>query len=103
MSDVFNALSSPVRREILALLKARDMTAGELAERLSVGRSTLSGHFNVLKAADLVTTTRQGTTITYHLNTSVVEELLGMIVGLFASNEKQSDEKQQEQQEEPAP
>lgn len=91
MSDVFNALSSPVRREILALLKTRDMTAGDIATHLSVGRSTLSGHFNVLKAADLVTTTRDGTSIIYRLNTSVVEELLSMMVGLFAPNEK-SDE-----------
>lgn len=91
MSDVFNALSSPVRRDILALLKTRDMTAGEIAETLSVGRSTLSGHFNVLKAADLVSTTRQGTSITYHLNTSVVEELLGMLVGLFSPQEREEE------------
>ncbi len=96
MSDVFNALSSPVRREILSLLKVRDMTAGEIADRLAVGKSTLSGHFNVLKAADLVFTTRQGTTITYHLNTSVVEELLGLIVGLFSPQQEK-----QEKEEEP--
>ncbi len=91
MSDVFNALSSPVRRQILLLLKTRDMTAGEIADTLSVGKSTLSGHFNVLKAADLVFTTRQGTTITYHLNTSVVEELLGLIVGLFSPPKKEQE------------
>lgn len=82
MSDVFNALSSPVRRTILSLLKARDMTAGEIANELDVSKSTLSGHFNVLKAADLVTTNREGTTITYQLNTSVVEELLSAVATL---------------------
>lgn len=87
MSDVFNALSSPTRRQILSLLKTRDMTAGEIANQLSVGRSTLSGHFNVLKAADLVTTERDGTTITYSLNTSVVEELLASVVGLLSKND----------------
>ena len=87
MSDVFNALSSPTRRQILSLLKARDMTAGEIADQLSVSKSTLSGHFNVLKAADLVTTVRDGTTITYSLNTSVVEELLASVVGLLSKTD----------------
>ena len=87
MSDVFNALSSPTRRQILSLLKARDMTAGEIADQLSVSKSTLSGHFNVLKAADLVTTEREGTTITYSLNTSVVEELLASVVGLLSKTD----------------
>lgn len=92
MSDVFNALSSPVRREILEMLKARDMTAGEIADQLDVGKSTLSGHFNVLKAADLVSTSRSGTTITYSLNTSVVEDLLTSIVGLLSNNNKEGKE-----------
>ncbi|MBO6505992.1 MAG: winged helix-turn-helix transcriptional regulator [Kordiimonadaceae bacterium] len=88
MSDVFNALSSQTRRQILSLLKSRDMTAGEIADELSVGKSTLSGHFNVLKATDLVVTERQGTTINYSLNTSVVEDLLAAVVGLLSSQEE---------------
>jgi len=82
MSDIFKALSSPVRRDILFMLRDRDMTAGEIADRLPVGKATLSGHFNVLKAADLVRTERQGTTIVYSLNMSVVEELLAMTAAL---------------------
>lgn len=89
MADVFHALSSPVRRKILAMLKARDMTAGEIAEQLDVGKSTISGHFNVLKAADLVTTERSGTTITYSLNTSVVEEMLALVAGIFGTNDEE--------------
>ncbi len=88
MSDVFHALSSPVRREILEMLKTRDMTAGEIAGQLDVGKSTISGHFNVLKAADLVINERSGTTITYSLNTSVVEDLLSSIVGLLSKSKK---------------
>lgn len=91
MSDVFTALSSPVRREILEMLKAQDMTAGEIADQLDVGKSTLSGHFNVLKAADLVSTSRAGTTITYSLNTSVVEDLLTSIVGLLSTPKEGDD------------
>lgn len=88
MADVFHALSSPVRRQILSMLKARDMTAGEIADQLEVSKSTLSGHFNVLKAADLVFTEKSGTTITYSINTSVVEELLASVVGLLSRGDK---------------
>lgn len=88
MGDVFQALSSPVRREILSLLKDKDLTAGELAEQLNITKSTLSGHFNVLKAADLVSTQRSATTITYSLKTSVVEDLIGSVLTMFGVDEK---------------
>lgn len=83
MADVFQALSSPVRREILSLLKHGDLSAGELAEKLNISKSTLSGHFNVLKSADLVSTVRSATTITYSLKTSVVEDLVGSVMTMF--------------------
>jgi len=92
MSDVFNALSSPVRRQILSMLKARDMTAGQIADGLDVGKSTLSGHFNVLKMADLVSTKRSGTTITYSLNTSVVEDILGLVARIFSDDNEGDDQ-----------
>ncbi|MBL8630541.1 MAG: winged helix-turn-helix transcriptional regulator, partial [Rhodospirillaceae bacterium] len=75
--------SNPVRREILVLLRAGDLNAGEIAEKVAVAKSTLSQHFNVLKAADLVHSTRTGTTITYSLNTSVLEEGLLDVLNLF--------------------
>ena len=53
MNEVFQALSDPTRREILRLLRKRDMTAGELAEQFPLARSTLSGHFSALKHAGL--------------------------------------------------
>lgn len=87
MADVFQALSSSVRRDILAMLKDKDMSAGDIAEHLNVSKSTLSGHFNVLKAADLVVTERAGTTITYSLNTSVVEDLMGAVMNMFGKDE----------------
>jgi len=88
MSDAYQALSSPVRRQILALLKEKDLSAGEISEQISVAKSTLSGHFNVLKSADLVITIKEGTTITYSLNTSVIEDLMN---GLFNLFEKKND------------
>ncbi len=83
MSDAYQALSSPVRRQILALLKNKDMSAGEISEEIDVAKSTLSGHFNVLKSADLVITIKEGTTITYSLNTSVIEDLMNGLFNLF--------------------
>ncbi|TKB46309.1 autorepressor SdpR family transcription factor [Thalassotalea mangrovi] len=83
MADVYQALSSAARRDILALLKQGDLSAGEIAEQLNIGKSTLSGHLNVLKSADLVATQRQGTTIIYSLKTSVVEDLLNQLYSLF--------------------
>lgn len=74
MGDLFEALASPVRRQILSMLRERELSAGEIADRLTIAKSTLSQHFNVLKAADLIRAARSGTTITYSLNASVIEE-----------------------------
>lgn len=82
MNEVFEALAHPVRREILKLLRKRAMSAGELAEHFTIAKPTLSGHFTVLKNADLVSTERQGTTIIYRLNMSVMEEALAAFVSL---------------------
>jgi ArsR family transcriptional regulator, arsenate/arsenite/antimonite-responsive transcriptional repressor len=83
MPGIFEALSSSVRREIIFMLKEKDMSAGEIAEHLEISKSTLSGHFNVLKSAGLVVTDRSGTTIIYSLSTSVVEEMIGDLMNMF--------------------
>lgn len=78
MEKIFKALSDPTRRHILQLLREREMTAGELADCFALAKPTLSGHFAVLREADLVLAEKSGTTITYRLNISVLEEgLLG--------------------------
>lgn len=82
MNEVFEALAHPVRRDILKLLRRKAMSAGEIAEHFPIAKATLSGHFNVLKNADLVSTERQGTTIIYRLNMSVMEEALGAFMSL---------------------
>jgi len=76
MDKVFKALSDPTRRRILQLLREREMTAGELADCFDLSKPTLSGHFGVLREADLVTSDKTGTTITYRLNVSTLEEAL---------------------------
>jgi DNA-binding transcriptional ArsR family regulator len=76
MSTVFKALADPTRRRILQLLREREMTAGEIAEHFTVSKPTLSGHFAVLREADLVEAEKKGTTITYRLKLSVLEEAI---------------------------
>lgn len=83
LGDVFHALSDPTRREILRILRAGDQSAGELAEHFPLARSTLSGHFNVLKAANLVVTERRGSTIVYSVNVSAFEEAMGVLLDLL--------------------
>jgi DNA-binding transcriptional ArsR family regulator len=81
--NIFKALSDPNRREILRLLGKKTMSAGEISTHLSIAKSTLSSHFNVLKKADLIREERDGTTIYYSLNLSVVEEVMATMMGLF--------------------
>ena len=83
MNDIYKALADPNRRRILELLRDRDLTAGEIAERFNLARSTLSGHFTVLKQADLIHADKKGTTITYHLNLSVLEDALLLMASTF--------------------
>jgi len=82
IDEVFRALNDPTRREILRLLRSRDMAAGEIAERFPLAKSTLSGHFNVLKHAGLLVSERAGTSIVYSLNVSALEEAIGAVLSL---------------------
>lgn len=81
--SVFQALADPNRRKILKLLRKGSKTAGELAQRFSITKGSLSHHFNVLKAAELVRAERRGQQIVYSLNTSVFEEVEAMLLELF--------------------
>jgi ArsR family transcriptional regulator, arsenate/arsenite/antimonite-responsive transcriptional repressor len=83
MNEVFHALSDPTRREILRLLRKRQMTAGEIGDCFSIARSTLSGHFNVLKHAGLIVAEKNGTSIVYSLNVSAIEQLVGTVMNLL--------------------
>lgn len=82
INTVFEALSHPVRRKVLALLKRGPMSAGDLAGHFDISRPTLSVHFAKLKEADLVAVERQGTSLIYHLNTSVLEQALADVLSL---------------------
>ena len=86
MSDIFHALASPVRREIIKLLKQSDLTAGEISNHFEITKPTLSGHLNTLKQAGLVVADKHKTTITYRLNMSVTEDLLTQFVALLGTS-----------------
>jgi ArsR family transcriptional regulator, repressor of sdpIR and other operons len=87
INDVFEALSHPVRRQILTLLKKRPMSAGELADHFDLSKPTLSVHFAKLKGAGLVTVERNGTSLIYQLNLSILEEALASFLS-FRSTRK---------------
>ena len=75
-TDTFKALSDPVRREILQLLKSGRLSAGEIGSHFDMTGATVSYHLKILKKADLVWETKVKNYVYYELNTSVVEELL---------------------------
>ena len=80
---VYKALSDPTRRRILELLREEDRTAGELASHFHLAKPTLSKHFATLREADLIQGEKEGTTITYHLNVTVLEEALWAMMNAF--------------------
>ncbi len=86
------ALSDPIRREILTLLKSGRMSAGEIVDRFEVTGASVSRHLSVLKEADLIRDKREGKFIFYELNASVFEEILLWIKSLKGENE--NDQKQ---------
>ena len=81
--EVFKAISDPSRRKVLKLLQGGSLTAGELAQAFDITKGSLSHHFNVLKAADLIRCERRGQQIVYSLNTTVFEDVATLLLDLF--------------------
>ena len=82
IQNTLRALSDPIRREILNLLKAGRMSAGDIADHFEVTGAAVSRHLSVLKDADLIRDTREGKFIYYDLNVSVLEEIMLWITDL---------------------
>ena len=76
LQQTLRAISDPVRREILELLKNGRMSAGDITAHFDISGAAISRHLSVLREADLIRDTREGKFIYYELNTSVFEELL---------------------------
>lgn len=79
----FQALSNPYRREIIQLLKWKNMNAGEIAEHFQIAQPSVSRHLDVLKKAEIVTVERRGTQLIYSLNLSTVQEIYVYMAELF--------------------
>lgn len=75
-AETFKALSDPIRRDILTLLKKGALSAGEIGSHFDMTGATISYHLSILKKADLVFENKQRNFIYYELNTSVVEEVM---------------------------
>ncbi len=76
MNALFKALNDPTRRQILDLLRAGDLTAGDIADQFDMTKPSISHHLDLLRQADLVSSVKEGQFIRYTLNTTVFDELL---------------------------
>ncbi len=93
MNALFKALNDPTRRDILELLKKRDMTAGEIADEFSFSKPTISHHLDLLRQAGLVESVKEGQFIYYSLNTTVMDEIVTWFVQ-FTGKKKSENKKQ---------
>lgn len=80
MNHLFKALNDPTRRSILELLKEKDLTAGQIAERFEMSWPSISHHLDLLKKAGLVTAQKEGQFVVYSLNTTVMDDMLQWIL-----------------------
>ena len=85
-ANTFKALSDPIRRDILELLKKGKLSAGEIGENFNMTNATISYHLSILKKADLISETKYKNFIFYELNTSVVEDLMLWLSSLKGDN-----------------
>jgi DNA-binding transcriptional ArsR family regulator len=76
MNILFKALNDATRREILELLKKKDLTAGEIADQFNISKPSISHHLDLLKQAGLVESVKEGQYIYYSLNTTVMDEIV---------------------------
>lgn len=86
LQKTLKALSDPIRREILEMLKDGRMSAGDIVAKFEVTGASISRHLSVLKEADLIRDKREGKFIYYEINTSVLEDIMLFVTGLKGEN-----------------
>jgi ArsR family transcriptional regulator, arsenate/arsenite/antimonite-responsive transcriptional repressor len=86
MNILFKALGDPTRRQIIELLRKKDMTAGEIADQFNMSKPSISHHLDLLRQADVVQSVKEGQFITYSLNTTVFDEMVKWVMDV--SNKK---------------
>ena len=74
--EIFGALANKYRREIVLLLRKKDLTAGEIVDNFDIAQPSISRHLDVLKKADVISATRDGNQMIYSLNAKTVEDLI---------------------------
>jgi len=82
--ESFKALADPTRRKIIRILGDKELSAGEIAAHFEISGPSMSHHFAVLKQADLITGRKVGQQVLYSLNTTVVQDLLAVVMDLFS-------------------
>ncbi len=88
MNLFFKALNDATRRDILDMLRERDMTAGEIADAFDFSKPTISHHLDLLRQAGLVESVKQGQYVYYSLNTTVMDEIVAWFVHLSDTKKK---------------
>ena len=89
--EFFQALSNPYRREIIKLLRWKNMSAGEIVAQFDIAQPTISRHLDVLKRAEIVTSERKGNQIIYSLNLSAMQEMMVYMTELFKLQKEQEE------------
>lgn len=88
MNILFKALGDPTRRQIIELLRKRDMNAGEIADHFNMTKPSISHHLDLLRQADVVQSVKEGQFITYSLNTTVFDEMVKWIMDVSDKKNK---------------
>ena len=90
MNLLFKALGDPTRRQIIELLRKRDMTAGEIADEFNISKPSISHHLDLLRQANVVISIKEGQFITYSLNTTVFDEMVKWVIELSEKKVKRN-------------
>lgn len=93
MNLLFKALGDPTRREIIELLRKRDMNAGEIADHFSISKPSISHHLDLLRQANVVISIKEGQFITYSLNTTVFDDMVKWVIDLSDKKNKKNKQK----------
>ena len=88
LNAIFKALNDPTRRQILDLLKEKDLTAGEIADKFDISKPSISHHLDLLRQAGLVVSAKEGQFIYYSLNTTVMDEMIKWVINLQSQKAK---------------
>ncbi len=83
MNALFKALDDPTRRQIIDMLREKDLTAGAIADAFAISKPSISHHLDLLKKADIVVAVKKGQFIVYSLNTTVFDEMVKWILDII--------------------